>query len=240
MAEVRNDITVNGGGTIAPGSYENVTINGGGTVTGDLTCTTLRINGMGTCSGSVKAGTVTVNGSGTFQGTMQVGEMSVNGDASVRAGLGASRLNVRGNMGVDGGVNAHDVDLKGALRMHGDLSCDSFKGEGTVEAADVRADTFDIAVYGPSKVRSIEAGRVTIRSAGSFADVFMFFTDKRFTAESIRAHEVWIEQTTANVVSAGNATIGRESRIGLVVYSGTYSTQDDGQAAEVRQEAGAS
>ncbi len=54
----------------------------------------------------------------------------------------------------------------------------------------------------------------------------IFWADKRFTAESIRASEVWAEHTSANVISAGNATVGRESRIGLVQYSGTYSAID--------------
>ena len=35
----RNDITINGGGTVAAGTYENVTINGTGTVSGDVVCT---------------------------------------------------------------------------------------------------------------------------------------------------------------------------------------------------------
>lgn len=235
MSEQRNDITVNGGGTIAPGTYETVTINGGGTVTGDLTCTALRINGMGTCSGSVKAGSIAVNGTGTFNSSVQASELSINGDASVRGGLGVSRLTVRGNLSVDGGLNLRELELKGVLRTRGNLTAESVRAEGTLDALDVTADSFDLAVYGPSKVRSLDAGRVTLRSGGSFADVFMFFADKTFTAETIRGSEVWAEQTVANVVSAGNATIGKNSRIGLVHYSGSYSTQDNAQVTEARK-----
>lgn len=231
----RNDVTVNGGGTIAAGTYENVTINGGGTVSGDLTCTTLRVNGVGTCQGSVKAATITVNGSGTFNGPVQAGEFTVNGDASVRAGVGANRLFVRGNLTADGGIAARETDLKGRLRTRGDITGDAFRGEGAVEAEAVRVETLDLAVYGPSRVQSVEAKRVTLRAPSSLADVFMFFTDNRFTAESIRAGEVWVEYATANVVSAGNATVGRESRIGLVHYSGTYSQVDNAQVTEARK-----
>ncbi|HSK46730.1 MAG TPA: hypothetical protein VLA05_01850 [Coriobacteriia bacterium] len=231
----RNDITVNGGGTIAPGTYENVTINGGGTVTGDLVCTALRINGAGTCQGSVKAAVLTVNGTGNFSGPVQAVDMSVYGNSNVRAGLGVGRLSVRGNLSIDGGVALHELDLKGVMRADGDLSARTVRGEGTIEAHDVKADSFDFAIYGSSKVRNLEADRVTLRSPGSFADVFMFFTEKRFTAETIRASEVWAEYTTANVVSAGNATIGRESRIGLVNYSGTCSVVDNAQVTESRK-----
>ena len=234
-SEVRNDVTVNGAGTVAPGHYENVTINGGGTITGELVCTTLRINGAGTCNGSVKAATISVNGSSTFDAPVQVGEMTVNGSATVRAGLGVARLVVRGSITAEGGVAAHDIDLKGVLRTAGDITTDTLRGEGGLEGGAVKADAFDLTVYGPSKVRTLEANRITLRSPGSLGAFIGLFTDKRFTAESLRASEVWAEYTTADVVSAGNATIGRESRIGLVVYAGTCSVVDDAQVGESRK-----
>lgn len=233
--EVRNDITINGGGTVAAGSYENVTVNGGGTIGGDLVCTTLRINGAATCQGSVKAATLSVNGSGTFNGSVQAGEMNVNGDASVRAGLGVRTLTLRGNLTVEGGIAAHEIDLRGYLRTPGDITADLVRGEGAIEAADLTCETLDLGVYGPSVVRNVQATRVTLRAPRSFAEVFMFFTTKEFKAESIRANEVWLEHTVASTVSAGNATIGAGSRIGLVHYSGTYAKRDDAQVAEERK-----
>lgn len=232
---VRNDITVNGGGTIAPGSYENVTINGAGTVTGDIVCTSLRINGAGTCNGSVKAASLTVNGTTTFDAPVQAAEMTVNGNANVHAGLGAGRLVVKGNLSVDGGLAVHELDFKGVLKMGGDLTARKVTSEGNIEAGDIKADSFDLVVYGGSRVRSIEAGRVTLRSPGSLGEVFAILRENRFTAETIRASEVWAENTTANVVSAGNATIGKGSRIGLVDYSGTCSQVDDAQISETRK-----
>jgi len=235
VTESRNDITVNGGGTIAAGTYEVVTINGGGTVTGDLVCTTLKVNGMGTCKGSVKAATISVNGTGTFEGPVQAGDLTVNGDASVRAGLGVNNLVVKGNLTVDAGVAARSVEVKGFARIAGDLTADEVRGEGALEARDVKVTGgFDLSVYGASKVKSLDAARVVLRAPGSFG-AMMFFTEKRFTAESIRGTEVWAEHTSANVVSAGNATIGRESRIGLVQYTGTYALVDNGVVTEARK-----
>lgn len=233
--EVRNDITINGGGTVAAGTYETVTINGGGTVSGDIVCTTLRINGAATCQGAVKAATLAVNGTGTFNGSVQAGEMSVNGDASVRAGLGVRTLSLRGNLTVDGGIAAHEIDLRGYLRTPGDITADLVRGEGALEARDLTCETLDMGVYGPSVVRNVSASRVTLRSPRSFAEFFTFFTTKEFKAETIRASEVWLEHTVAGTVSAGNATIGAGSRIGLVHYSGAYSKRDDAQVAEERK-----
>jgi len=107
--------------------------------------------------------------------------------------------------------------------------------EGNIEAGDVRADSFDLVVYGRSKVRGLEAGRVTLRSPGSLGEVFAILSENRFTAETIRASEVWAEYTTANTISAGNATIGKGSRVGLVDYSGTCSQVDDAQISEKRK-----
>jgi cytoskeletal protein CcmA (bactofilin family) len=231
----RRNITISGAGSIAAGTYEIVTVNGGGTLDGQVICTSLRINGMGTCKGAVKAADLAVNGTATFEGPVQATEMVVNGDASVRAGLGVGRLVVRGNLTVDGGVAARDVDLKGVLRVGGDVTADTIRGEGSFSAADVHADLFDLAVYSSSKVQSLDAGRVTLRAPASFADVLMFFTDKQFNATTIRGSEVWLEHTVANVVSAGNATVGRDSRIGLVQHSGAFSLVDNAQVGEVRK-----
>ena len=163
----------------------------------------LRVNGVATCVGSVKAATVNVNGTGTFQGPVQVSEMSVNGDASVRAGLGVGNLVVRGNLTVDGGVAARDIELKGVMRVRGDLTTGSLRGEGTLEAGAIRADSFDSWSTVPRRSKSVEASRVTLRAPGSLAAAVMFWADKRFTVESIRASEVWAEHTSANVISAG-------------------------------------
>jgi cytoskeletal protein CcmA (bactofilin family) len=233
--EARRDVTVNGAGTVAAGHYENVTVNGGGTITGELVCTALRINGAGTCNGPVKAATISVNGSATFDEPVQVGEMTVNGQATIRGGLGVSQLVLKGSLTAEGGVAAHDIDLKGMLRTAGDVTTTTFRGEGALEAGAVKAEQFDLTVYGSSKVRTLEATRATLRAPGSLGAFIGLFTDTRFNAESIRASEVWAEHTVADVVSAGNATIGRESRIGTLVYSGTFSAVDDAKVTESRK-----
>lgn len=234
-SETRNDITVNGGGTIAAGSYEDVTINGSGTVTGDLVCTTLRINGAGTCAGTVKAATVAINGTATFESSVQVGDLAINGTANVRAGLGAGTLTVRGNLAVDGGVAVNNLELKGFLRTDGDITGTSIISEGAIEAQDIHAETVDLTVYGTSTVRNVDATRVTLRRPGGLGEFVGWFKENRLNAGTVRAREVWAENTTANVISAGNATIGRESRIGLVLYSGTCSVVDGAQVTESRK-----
>lgn len=232
----RNDITINGGGTIAPGSYENVTVNGGGTVTGDLVCTTLRINGAGTCQGSVQAATLEVNGTATFSSTVQAITMSVNGNTDVHAGIGANKVTVRGKLSAGGSIRAEDLDLKGMLHADGDLEAKTVRGEGAIEAADVNADIFDLAVYGASKVRNLSATeRVVLREPGSLSGLVSLFAESRFTAETIRAREVWVDYATVNLVSAGNASIGAAARIGLVLHSGTYAAAEGAQVTEVRK-----
>lgn len=232
----RNDITINGGGTVAGGTYETVTVNGGGTVTGDIVCTMLRINGAATCQGAVKAATLNVNGAGTFNGVVQAGEMSVNGDAGVRGGLGVRSLTVRGTLNVDGGIAANEIDLRGRIKTPGDITAEgTLRGEGAIEARDIKAENVDLGVAGPSKARNIEATRVTLRSPSDLGGMFAFFTTKEFRVETIRASEVWLEYTVASTVSAGNATIGTGSRIGLVHYSGSFAKGGDAQVTEERK-----
>lgn len=232
--ETRRDMTVNGGGTVPAGTYEVVTINGGGTISGDITCTTLRINGAASCDGAVKAAAVTVNGAATFNGLVHVTEMSINGQTTVRGGLGVGRLSVKGSLSVDGGVGAREIDLRGILRTDGDITAESITGEGAFSARNVTSASVDFAVYGQSTVSALEGSRIVLRSPRSFAELFSVFTTNSFNADSIRASEVWLENTVAGVVAAGNATIGDDCRIGLVHYSGTYEKRGNAQVTEER------
>jgi len=231
----RNDAIINGGGTLAGGSYETVTINGGGQITGDLIATTLRINGGCTCQGTVRAGTVAVSGAGTFVGSVQAGEMTVNGSARLDGALGVGRLVVKGNATASGGIAAREVELKGVLKTPRDITAERFVGEGAIEAASLVSDLLDIATYGPSKLGAVRCGRIVVREPGPFAEFFALFTSPSFTAETIHADEAWLANTVAHLVSARIVTLAAGSRVGRVEYRETYSPSDRAAVTEVRQ-----
>lgn len=233
----RSDVTVNGGGTIGPGSYATVTVNGAGTVTGDVECETMRINGAATLNGAVTATSITVNGTGTFNSTVQSGEVLTNGDASFATSAGIGRLRVKGRTSLAGSLAAREVDVRGTLRVDGDLSADSFIGEGVFTIGGLlNAGVVDHQLYGPCSVREIGGESVTVvQSRSGLADFVNLFSEKRLHANLIEADKVVLENTTAQAVRGGDVTIGTGCDVALVEYSGVYQQAPDARVGEARQ-----
>jgi cytoskeletal protein CcmA (bactofilin family) len=233
----RPDMTVNGGGSIGAGGYNDVIINGAGTVTGDLDCATLKINGAGTCEGAVKATTLVVNGSGSFLREVQAGEMTINGDASITMGAGIGRLKVKGRASTGGSLAAHEVDLRGTIKVDGDCSADTFVGEGVFTIGGLlNAGVVHVQLYGPCAAREIGGEKVTIaQSRKGLAEFVSMFSEKRLRTDTIEADEIWIENTTARVVRGATVTIGSGCDIMAVEYTDTLNQAPDARVGEARK-----
>lgn len=234
---VRSDTTVNGGGTIGSGSYNNVVINGAGSVTGDLDCATMKINGAGTVDGNLKATSVTVNGSGSFLREFQSGELTVNGDTSITMGAGIGRLKVKGRASVGGSLAAHDVDLRGTIKVDGDCSADTFVGEGVFTIGGLlNAGTVHVQLFGPCAAREIGGEKVTVaQSRKGLADFVSMFSEKRLRVDTVEADEVWLESTTARVVRGATVTLGSGCDVALVEYTDTLNQAADARVREARK-----
>lgn len=239
MAEERNDMKINGEGSMAGGTYGAITINGAGSVNGDADATDVRINGAGTINGKLVAQSVTVNGAGTFNGSVQANEMTVNGDASIRDGAGIGRFTVKGNATVGGGLAATELIVRGFLKTAGDCEAESFSGEGGFTIGGLlNAGSVDIKVYGPCKVREIGGEKITVRQPQgfqSFTQIFTFWAEKVLETETIEGDEIYLEATTAKTVRGGNVTIGQDCKIDVVEYTGAYSATPGTMVGEARK-----
>lgn len=233
----RSDTTVNGGGSIGGGAYENVVINGAGTMSGDIECETMKINGAGTADGNVKATSIVVNGSGSFTRDVQAGELIVNGDTSITQGAGIGRLKIKGRASVGGSLAAHEVDIRGTLKVDGDCSADTFVGEGVFTIGGLlNAGTVHMQLFGPCSAREIGGEQVTItQSRKGLADFVAMFSEKRLHVDTIEADEVWIENTTARTVRGGKVTLGAGCEVSLVEHTGEYTAAPDARVGEARK-----
>jgi len=242
--QTRNDMKINGDGSMSGGTYGVVTINGAGSVHGDADATDVRVNGTGTVNGNLVAQCVTVNGSATFNGSVQATELNVNGDTSIRDGAGISRFTIKGNATVGGGIAAHDLNLRGFLKAGADCDAESFSAEGAFTIAGLlNAGIVDIKVYGKCNVREIGGERITIRKAQGFesiTQIFTFWTEKVLETDTIEGDIISLEGTVAKMVRGGDVTIGPDCRIDVVEYAGTYSVAPGSTVGDARKiEAGA-
>jgi len=233
----RPNMTLNGGGALGAGTYNDIVINGAGTINGDVECANLRVNGAGTAGGNVRATSIVVNGSGSFTKDVQASEMTVNGDSSIALGAGISQLKIKGRMSVGGSLAAHDVDLRGTVKVDGDVSADTFVGEGVFTVGGLlNAGTVHVQLFGPCAAREIGGEKVTIaQSRKGFADFVAMFSEKRLRVDTVEADEIWLENTNARVVRGGDVTIGTGCDVTLVEYTGTLNQAPDARVAEARK-----
>lgn len=237
--QTRNDMKINGDGSMSGGTYGAITINGAGSVNGDADATEVRINGAGTINGRLVAQTVTVNGAGTFNGSVQAHEMTVNGDASIRDGAGIGRFNIKGNATVGGGVAANELILRGFLKTGGDCEVESFSGEGGFTVTGLlNAGTVDIKVFGPCSAREIGGEKITVRQPPgfqSFTQVFTFWAEKRLVVDSVEGDDIYLEATSAKTVRGTNVNIGQDCKIDVVEYASTYTAVPGAMVGEARK-----
>ncbi len=217
-----NDVQINGGGAVDGGTYRNVTVNGVGTVRGDIACDVLRVNGAATVNANVRANTIEVNGTARIDGVVEAFTLTVNGEATLAKGAGVTTVLSKGRLSVFGDLNVRSFESHGSVAVTGTLTGEDVVAEGVYSGDRISATTVDLGLHGSSKVREIDARKVSVHAGTGWAglNILSVFGERRLMAQSIAANVVSIDLTTVDTVRAGNAVIGAGTRIGSLAYTG--------------------
>lgn len=223
MDEVkRQDITINGAGTVGGGQYGDVTINGSGTLNGDIDCQSLTIHGAGTMNGALSAGTVSIHGAGTVQGDAVLTELAVHGAATFH-----------------GSITAEAVEIHGALTAKEDCTTERFTAEGGFTIGGLlNADTIEIALHGNCRAREIGGSTIRVALAkngfSSLNKLFHALINHRYglTAETIEGDDIYLEQTTAKIVRGKRIVLGPGCEIEQLEYTESLEVADDARVME--------
>ncbi|OPY23848.1 MAG: Polymer-forming cytoskeletal [Methanobacterium sp. PtaU1.Bin242] len=207
MKKATNDLIINGHGSVTGGKYNSVSINGSGRIDGDLECISLKINGQCTLNGNVKADSVKVNGNNSIEGNLEAEKVNVKGTTDIKGNLSADKAETYGSISIDGDCNAEFLKIEGSFRIGGFLN----------------ADELELSLYGPSLANEIGGSEITVKKSGKIS--FLGIKSKimpdgknKLTADVIEGDDVYLENTTANVVRGNNVTIGSGCKIELVEY----------------------
>ncbi|MCL6626818.1 polymer-forming cytoskeletal protein [Alicyclobacillus shizuokensis] len=241
MKQAGSDLVIHGIGSSSGGVFRDVSIHGTGRVSGDITCE--RWDAHGTCRvmGDVQAKRLAVHGTFHCHGDVAAGEMAMHGSASVDGQINIQLLSVHGRIAVAGPVKAERVEMEGVLRADADFQAEQMRLRGVLSVDGLlNVGRLEIDLYGPSQVREIGGGHVSIRSArrrGWFRWIHPFRRHK-LTAWVIEGDEVYLEDTQAQVVRGANVRIGRGCEIGLVEYTGSLEKAPEARVTEERRVGG--
>ena len=240
MDEVtRQDMTINGAGTVGGGSFRDIAINGSGVINGDVDCRRLTINGQGSVNGTVTAGTIAIHGSGTLRGVRQADLLEIHGEGTVQEDVGVKALRVNGAASFHGGITAETVEMHGAITVEQDCTSERFTAHGGfVIGGLLNADTIDITLHGTCRAREIGGSTIRVAPAthglASLNKLFHALLNHThgLTADLIEGDEIRLEHTIAKVVRGKRITLGAGCAIDMVEYTESFEAATGAKVKE--------
>ena len=242
MNEKRDSVSISGAGKLGGGTYERVSISGAGKVTGDVVADEIRISGVGKVDGRTEAREITASGSATFGDSVTAEEMGVSGSSRVEGRLEAKELKCSGTCRVKGSISSEYVKSTGQLRVGGDLESAIFKATGGFHIGGLlSADKIDVRLGGRCEAREIGGETIEIRRGGwkekgliidGLVKLFFGGGIAELRTEQIEGDDIFLEDTTAEIVRGKRIKIGPGCHIGTVEYEETLEVDPD---AEVKR-----
>jgi len=228
-------LVVNGSMEAPGGQYEKVSIRGEATVTGAVTTEKVSVYGDATFNNDVRATKITVMGDADFHGEVYADELKVYGDIDCEQKAMVKHCKIRGDMSVEDGLIGEIVNNKGMLKVNGPVSVDRFDSIGGCKIDDLlTADEINLRLYHvPSRIKEIGAGKVSVKR--SHIPLDLMSRKGRLIATEIEADEIYLENTTADVVRGGRVQIGPGCNIQLVEYRDFVSISKKASVKEKTQ-----
>lgn len=228
-------VKIAGSSTIAGGHYDVVSVSGSAQLDGDVTARQLEASGSVQGHGKVIAERLQVSGSVTFAGDLEVGEGHVSGSLVVEDHMLAhQKFHVSGSFRVDGDIRGAEVDGSGSLRSRS-IALDRFHWSGEIRCAGLlTADWVELDVYGLSQVGEIAGEHLKV-ALGKPAKILSWLPWARpghLSVLEISADDMYLEETTAQLVRGDRIVIGPGCQIRRVEYFGSLSIDDDSEVSE--------
>jgi cytoskeletal protein CcmA (bactofilin family) len=181
----------------------------------------LQITGDSKLAGRVACKSFALTGTAEIHGDMEAEAMKVTGELHVRGRLQAGACSGMGEVVADGGVRGEKLTLSGRLKSDGLVEAETLDVRGVVEAEQgVNAGHATLRMYGPSRVKELVGGTITVRKSRGMKLKGMLQSDTRTGLEAslIEGDEVYAEWTRAEIVRGTKVKLGPGCEIERVEY----------------------
>jgi len=228
MNDKQNSVKISGAGTIGGGTYDRVSISGAGKITGDLIAEELKISGTGKIQGRAQVTQIVTSGSASFTDDLVAEEMRVSGSARVDGRAEVKELKCSGTFKVARGIASEYVKVSGVLRVGADVEADIFKVSGGFHIEGLlSADRIEVHLGGRCQAKEIGGEEIEVRRGGfKQKGIIMNGLIKMLAgggaaelqAGQIEGDQIYLEDTTADIVRGKHIQIGPGCHIGTVEY----------------------
>jgi cytoskeletal protein CcmA (bactofilin family) len=125
-------------------------------------------------------------------------------------------------------LSGDTATIKGSIAVNGDVEYETFDSSGSFEIKGLlTADTVKIALsFGHSTAEEIGGSKITVKKGAwliPFTNISLSKKEGFLTAKVIEGDEIYLENTTADVVRGNHVKIGPGCQIGLVEYTNAFT-----------------
>ncbi|MDA1476120.1 hypothetical protein [Bacillus changyiensis] len=212
----RNQLKINGSGSAAGGVYENVLISGEGTIGGGLDCLKFRTYGTSSLTGDAIVQAFHIHGETKVGGSLKADKIKIYGKTDIVGDVHTGEAVVRGAINIGGHLSAERCDIKGALTGKGNCEAESFELTGSVELDGLlNAGVIEIGLrFDKSSVKEIGGTVINVKNKrGLFKPNGGFLS-----TETIEGDDIYLENTSAQIVRGNRIHIGPSCQIKTVEY----------------------
>ncbi|WP_160724910.1 cytoplasmic protein [Bacillus sp. USDA818B3_A] len=214
------NLIINGSGSYPGGIYDKVSIRGEGAIITDVECLAFHVYGTSEASENMKTGSVKIMGEANVKGDMAAGETLIMGTMMVGRNAHLKKMKVFGLLEVGEKLSGDQATIKGSISVKGDVEYETFDSSGGFEIKGLlTAEKIKIALrFGESTAEEIGGSKIIVKRKKS--SLLPFGREEgTLTAKVIEGDDIYLENTTAEVVRGHTVKIGPGCQIGLVEYT---------------------
>ena len=214
------NLIINGSGSYPGGMYDKISIRGEGTIVNDVESLVYHVYGTSEARENVKTGSVKIMGEADVRGDLAAAETLVMGTMMVGKNASLKKIKVFGLLEVGEKLSGDEATIKGSIAVKGDVEYENFDSSGgfTIRGL-LTADKVKIALrFGQSSAEEIGGGKIIVKRKKN--SILPFGKEEgTLTAKVIEGDDIYLENTTAEVVRGNTVKIGPGCQIGLIEYT---------------------
>ena len=213
------NLIINGSGSYPGGRYDKVSIRGEGTIVNDVESSTFHVYGTSEAVENLKTGSVKVFGEAEIKQNMEAEDTLIMGTMMVGGNAHLKKIKILGLLEVGERLTGDEANIKGSIAVNGDVEYETFDSSGGFEIKGLlTADTIKVGLrFGQSSAEEIGGGKITVKKRSNTLLPFGKEVGS-LVAKVIEGDDIYLENTTADMVRGNKVKIGPGCQIGVVEY----------------------
>lgn len=232
----KRDLRISGASVATGGEYRDVKVSGASKITSDISCETMSISGAITVEGNVDATSCKISGACKVRGYVRSDEMKISGGSAIGDFLEGNEISLSGGIKVHGDIRSNHLKLSGEITVDGNMECEEFYLSGAITSkGTVNCEKCELKIVSSSSLGELVGSEIVVKeglSTGGLLKNLFGGGNGQLRVDLVEGDDIYLENTTAEMVRGAKVTLGPGCKIKKVEYSEKLEVH---QAAKVEE-----